>query len=66
MDLINFLERISDDEEYDEQMFIQVIANLDNRTGKGHRRIPCCAANHYIENVIVRYNLEEFRQTFRY
>ena len=53
----------SDDEERALHVFVNVIVNNNNRNGRGLRRIPRVV--NYVETVIVQYNMEEFRKTFR-
>ena len=53
----------SDDEERALQVFVNAIVNNNNRDERGYRRIP--RVKNYVETVIFRYNIEEFRKTFR-
>ena len=54
----------SDDEEQALYVFVNVILNNNNdRNRRGLRRIPRIL--NYVETVIVQYNMEEFRKTFR-
>ena len=69
MDHLNeYLSSSSDDAESSEDevgdlLQIFQVVNLNNRNGRGLRRFSRIEG--YLETVIVRYNLEEFRHTFR-